>query len=258
MALYNLLLRLLLPSGLGVVLLLAALLLRSRKRLSTGLVIGAALVLLFFGNRWAVDWLARPLEWRHLPASPLPRADVIVSLGGGTLPPERPRPTVEVSEDGDRVIYAAHLLKEGKADFILCTGGMVPGTDRDHAGSHDIADLLRMMGVPASAIVEQPLSRNTFEDALYARPILKERKVKRLLLVTSAAHMPRSLAVFRKQCPDLEIIPAPTDFTVTQRERRSLWEIARGCVPSGHELERADAVLHEYIGLAYYRLRGWI
>ncbi len=258
MALYNLLILFLLPSGFCCSLLVAALVFRKRKRAATTCLVLAVLSLLAFGNRWFVDVLARSLEWKHLPAYPLPKAEAIVCLGGGNLPLEAPRQTVEVGEAGDRMTYAAHLYREGKAPLIVCTGGVVPGTAADHPGSADIAAMLRMIGVPAGAIIEQSKSRNTYEDATCSYPILKERKVKRVLLVTSAAHMPRSLAVFRKQCPDLEVIPAPTDFTVTKGSKAPFWEVLRGCVPTGHELGRSDAILHEYIGILYYKLRGWI
>ena len=258
MALYNLLLTLVFPTGLCWVLLVAAVLFRKRDTASKVLFGLGLAVLMIFGNSWFAGALSRSLEWKHLGPDSLPRVDAIVCLGGGTLAADPPRHTVEVGEAGDRFLYAAHLFKEGKAPYLIGTGGIVPGNSATHPGSRDIAALWRMIGVPPEAIVEQEKSRNTYEDATYSYTILKERKARRILLVTSAMHMPRSLAVFRKQCPDLEIIPAPTDFSVVRGPSPTLWEIVRGCVPNSGALQHSDFALHEYIGLAYYRLRGWI
>ena len=70
-----------------------------------------------------------------------------------------------------------------------------------------------MMGVPAEAIWLQTESRNTYEDAVYSARLLKDKGVRRILLVTSAWHMPRSLGLFQAQ--GLEVVPLPVDFTVT-------------------------------------------
>ena len=117
------------------------------------------------------------------------------------------------------------------------------------------------MGVPETAVWQQPYSQNTYQDALYSRDILAEKGVERILLVTSALHMPRSVAIFRKQ--GIDVIPAPTDFLISQAE----WEDAltggpvqwlSNFLPSEDALEVTTDCLKEYIGLLVYRLRGWL
>ena len=72
------------PLGLACILLLIWLLIKKNRRSYRGLVIAALLLLWLGGNRWVSFALARSLEWRYLPSDPIPQADVIVVLGGGT------------------------------------------------------------------------------------------------------------------------------------------------------------------------------
>ena len=255
---YNSVLSLVYPPGSCCVCLAGALVFRKRKRLSLALLSAAVGILMVFGNRLVVHALARPLERKHVPAHPLPAAQAIVSLGSGARPASGPRPTPSLGHDGDRIIYAAELYHEGKAPLVVCTGGIVPGSGRQHPGSTDIATLLKMLGVPAAAIVEEPRSRSTFEDAIFTRDILRTNQVKRVLLVTSAVHMPRALAVFRKQCPDIEFTPAPTDFGKDWDGDATLPRILWAFVPKAEPLAASNLVIHEYLGLVYYKLRGWI
>jgi uncharacterized SAM-binding protein YcdF (DUF218 family) len=93
------------------------------RRLQRIVLILALLCLLLAGNSWVAIGLARSLEWRYLPPDPVPQAEVIVVLGGGTAAQVPPRPMVEVNGSGDRVIYAAGYA--AKAQHILVSGGLL-------------------------------------------------------------------------------------------------------------------------------------
>lgn len=250
------------PLGLACVLLVAIVLLRRRPRLVTVVAIAALVLLLLASNRWVAMALMRSLEWRYLPQGELPAAQAIVVLGGGSVAAEPPRPTAEVNEAGERMIYAAWLYQEGKAPYVLVSGGNMPWVVSS-AGSpaDDMAALLTIMGVPADAIWLQEVSQNTYEDAVECAKVLAQHGVGRILLVTSASHMPRSVALFEKQ--GLEVIAAPTDFVVSYEE----WERLRTtswdgqlvyALPDAYWLNTTYRALHEYFGLLTYRLRGWI
>jgi uncharacterized SAM-binding protein YcdF (DUF218 family) len=89
-------------------------------------------------------------------------------------------------------------------------------------------------------------------------PLFSERRIGRVLLVTSAMHMPRSVATFRRLCPAVAVIPAPTDFRAPDMPEDEWYREAADQLPSaGNLAEFADAT-HEYLGMAYYRLRGWM
>lgn len=250
------------PLGLVFILIVLALILRHWKRLQTAALLLAFVLVLIAGNRWVSFWLARSLEWRYLPLNPVPQAEVIVVLGGGTESEQYPRPMVEVNSAGDRVLYAAKLYKEGKAPYLLLSGGNITWYDgRTMTPAGEMANLLAMMDIPQSAMWLQPKSQNTYEDALYCSQILKEKGIQRVLLVTSAQHMPRSVALFQRQ--GIAVIPAPVDYTVTQPGWDDLFSpdpqtIAVNFMPNVGSLSLTTGILKEYLGLWVYHLRGWL
>jgi len=250
------------PLGLACLLLVIALvLLWKRPRLSALSIVLALALLLVGGNSWAANQLTRSLEWQNIPAAELPKAEAIVILGGATRPQIYPRPGVDVSEEGDRILYGAQLYREGKAPIVILSGGRTLDWQGVSASeSADMATLIVNMGVPASAILQDPTSLNTHENAVNVQKILQQRGIKKVLLVTSALHMPRSLKIFQKQ--GIDAIAAPTDFLVSTEELDSssdtLGYRLLNALPDARNLDRLTRSLKEYIGLFIYGLRGWL
>ena len=247
------------PLGLACVLVLLGLFVR-QERWRRGFLILALLVIWVGGNRWVSVELARSLEWQYLPPDEIPPAEVIVLLGGGTAPVEYPRQIVEVNSGGDRVIYAAWLYHQGKAPHILVSGGMLDWSERGSSPAVEMAVLLKMLGVPDQAMWLEAESRNTYENAVNSARILQEKGIQRILLVTSAAHMPRAVRLFEAQ--GLEVVPLPTDFTVTvgggDEETYGDWRsLAIGFFPTVDNLSLTTRILKEYFGIMVYQLRGW-
>lgn len=250
------------PVGLTCVLLLLALLFNRHNRTRTALIVTAILVLLLSSNRWVSYGLAQSLEWRYLPTEKLPQVEAIVVLGGGTESQQYPRPSVEVNAAGDRILYAAQLYREGVAPVLLLSGGTIDWQDGD-AGTpaDDMAAILTAIGVPESALWLQNRSQNTHEDAVYSAAMLKESNITRVILVTSAAHMPRSVALFEHE--GIQVIPAPVDFTVTQQGWDNLksngWQATLiSLLPNSSSLGLTTNVIKEYLGNLMYRLQGWL
>lgn len=250
------------PLGLTIILLILALIVRRKPRLQTILIVAAIFLILVGSNRWVSYVFARSLEWRYLPLEPVPQAEAIVVLGGGTESAQYPRPIVEVNSAGDRILYGAMLYQEGKAPYILVSGGNITWLNgRQMTPAREMADLLRIMNVPAEAVWLQPKSQNTYEDALYSSLMLKEKGIKRILLVTSAMHMPRSVALFEHQ--GIEVIPAPVDYTVTEAGWDNIMNFDPmstpvNLLPNASALSLTTNVLKEYIGMWIYHLRGWL
>jgi uncharacterized SAM-binding protein YcdF (DUF218 family) len=249
------------PLGLACVLLLVALVMSwKRSRWMPVPVALALIVLLLASNSWVAGSLVKSLEWQQIPAKELPTADAIVVLGGGTKPAFPPRPAVDLSEEGDRVLYGAQLYREGKAPLVIASGGRIGWKGGGPSESADMAKILTSVGVPASAILQDPTSLNTYQNAVNVREILNKRGIGRVLLVTSAMHMPRSLQIFRRQ--GIEAIPAPTDFLMTQQEidepTSSLQATVLNLIPDADRLGKTTRALKEYIGMVIYRLRGWL
>jgi uncharacterized SAM-binding protein YcdF (DUF218 family) len=250
------------PAGLATLLLLAALLLRKRPRWRTGLTVAALLVIWLAGNRFVAMAAAGTLEARHPSLAAGSRGDVILVLGGSTREQSPPRPINELNEAGDRLLYAATLYHAGAAPRILVTGGS--SLYLGPAGSSEagvMASQLQEMGVPGEAILLETESHNTRENAVNSQPILEQEGMEEILLVTSAMHMPRSVAIFNKL--GIEVMPAPTDYLVTEADWRFYSELSFerqifNLIPSSEDLWLTSLAMKERIGMVVYRLRGWV
>lgn len=250
------------PLGLTCVLLLLALVLLWRRSRWTAMPIVLSLVLLLAGgNGWTCEWLVRSLEFQNLPLATIPPADAIVILGGCTKPAVPPRQWVEVSEEGDRVLYGAKLYREGKAPRIILSGGRVDwkgGGGRSEAD--DMTQLIEAMGVPKAAVLQDPTSLNTYENAVNVKQIMQTQGIRRILLVTSAMHMPRSLLIFKHL--GIDAIAAPTDFNTTESDWQELQTnraaIVLNLLPDSDRLHQTTKALKEYLGLVVYRFKGWL
>jgi len=218
---------------------------------------GAGLCVLLIASSGPVArGLGRSLEWQYPPPADPPAADAIVLLGGFTMPARPPRQRVELDQDANRLLGAAALYRSGKAPTVYIAGGRLDLFEAFGPEAPDIASLLNELGVPDSAIVLEQSSRNTYENAVEARRILEPRGVRRILLVTSALHMPRAAGLFRHQ--GFEVIPYATDFHVVELSDDaggSAWSLL-DLVPRASSLAYTTRILREWLGIAVYRARG--
>lgn len=169
-------------------------------------------------------WMGYSLEceWPVVRAEDVPNAGAIVLLGGSMGANTNAYPYAEMWTGADRVWHAARLYKAGKAPLVIASG------NGDRVST---LPLLRDFGVPESAVIFEDASRNTEENAKFVEKLLTEKETsqpqlpttnhklqtKKILLVTSANHMRRALLMYKKYAPNLEIIPAATDYEVTVR-----------------------------------------
>lgn len=212
---------------------------------------GAAVVLLA-SNPLLSDALVGTLEddYAALLAAEAPSADAIVVLGGLSLPPIAPRVHVEAGAAVDRLLYGVRLWKADKAPYMLLSGGVISSlVGSDMTEGQRLRDLALLCGVDEEALVLEEDSRDTYENALYSAQIARSRGWSRLLLVTSAAHMRRAVAVFRAQ--GMHVLPAPADLRAVPKPLTM-----RRFMPQARALENTTAALHEYIGLLAYAARG--
>lgn len=202
---------------------------------------------------FAAQALARSLESRYppTPVDTIPVADAIVVLGGGISPRAEPRRDHDLQQQADRIWFGADLYRAGKAPLMIVTGQR-PFVDAGPTAADAAADILERLGVPGDAIVAPGRSERTFTDAQVVQAVLERRDLQSILLVTSAMHMPRALATFRKA--GIDAAPAPTDFVVT-----SVPVVAGNTwLPDGHAFALSTAAMHEYVGMLWYRSKGWM
>jgi uncharacterized SAM-binding protein YcdF (DUF218 family) len=225
------------------------------------------------GRRWIttlalVYWvLATPacaswLEWPLVrPYTPIRTADeaagahVIVVLPAGTFTYTnggQASVTTLSPQSAHRAIEAARLyVLTGRPQIIASGGTPLPELQRRTEGAA-LADALVELGVPREDIVQESDSKTTYEQAVLIRPILDTLHADRFLLVTSANHMRRSMAIFEAQ--GLRPIPAVV-LSEDNATPRWLYEIAK-YLPSKGALTSSDATLYEYAALVYYWSSG--
>jgi uncharacterized SAM-binding protein YcdF (DUF218 family) len=245
------------PLGISIVLLAIAWALLRRERVRAARRwLGAGLALLWIASTPVVGHqVIRRLELRHPPVTPADTqsAGAIVLLGGGVAPPYPPLYWMDLNDAADRVVHAARLWHAGKAPLIVSSGGGGPYIGGPQTPGDAMADLLVELGVPRDAIVVEGRSRNTYENARYSKEILDARGIRDVLVVTSASHMTRSLAVFRTL--GFDAIPAATDYASGGSIDYAfplVW------LPDAGALRGTGAGIKEVLGIAVYWWRGWI
>ncbi len=248
------------PLIVGITLgLIALLLLLFRRTIAAALMIAALItVLCVAGNPWIAGRLVAGIEDRHTPlsAEDTPAADAIVLLAGAVSLPHPPRAYADLKDAADRVLHAARLYRAAKAPVIIVSGGNFYKQRDVNAESYYISRLLQEWGVPERAIVTEGKSRNTYENALESKRILERLRLSNVLLVTSALHMPRALAVFRSL--GIDATPAVTDILVTHAERPDDQPLVLDWLPTAESLLLTTSALREHLGMWAYRWLGWI
>jgi uncharacterized SAM-binding protein YcdF (DUF218 family) len=216
---------------------------------------GAALAILWISSTPVVaTWVTASLE-RQYPARTLadtPAADVAIVLGGALAQPQPPRATLDLTEASDRVLHAARLYRAGKIRRILVSAGNIPWIASTKPEAELIRDLLVEWGVPPNAIELGTEGRNTFENAVEIQRMLNARGFTSALLVTSATHMPRAMATFRRA--GVPVIASTTDVLVVDSDRIDplRW------LPSAGALVMTTTAMKEWMGYLVYRVRGYL
>ncbi len=242
---------LVMPLGTVHFLLILGLVFLFRRSLRAGrmLILAATLVLYLFSLSPLADLLARPLEEAYPVVRPdqlPPDLSAVVVLSGGVLDRSDLPPAARLGGDTlQRVLEGVRLWRaRPEARLIMCGGEWSAKPDIP-TPARLMADLALDMGVDRSKIVLDETSRDTYENAQEAAELMNG---KAFALVTSARHLPRAVAIFRKM--GREPIPAPTDHKI-----RALGS-DNGFLPSLGGLASTQESLHEYLGLAWYWLNG--
>ena len=128
-------------------------------------------------------------------------ADVIVVLGGGTLPDGSASPATM-----RRVQHAAILYQKGLAPYLICSGGYAQPRPKSEAQA--CADELRQGNVPETAILLEERSTSTEENAIEVRKVMDTHGFKSALLVTDNFHLLRAEMLFHVQGVSVFLSPA--------------------------------------------------
>ena len=222
------------------------------QRLGRRLLWGALAALLIAGLSPLGDALIRPLEKRF------PRADLdkgapiagIIVLGGAEDNRAEGWPQIAaLNEAAERYTEAVALARRLPQVRLVFTGGTGTLLRKVPPEAESAGRLFAALGVAEERIVLEAQSRDTYENAVFTARLLAPKAGERWLLVTSAWHMPRAIACFRRAGFAVEAWPA--DYRAPPVA--SLVRI-NDSLPDG--LRRVDFVLREWVGLAAYYLAG--
>jgi uncharacterized SAM-binding protein YcdF (DUF218 family) len=200
---------------------------------------------------WASPWflilVGGSLERGFPPAKveTLPRADVIVVLGGGIGAPTEQTQYAELFAGADRGWHAARCYHAGRAPVILFSGvGEGPS----------MKQFLTDLGVPAAKIVLESESKNTYQNGVFTREKLKAMKAKKVILVTSAWHLRRSVLTFKRM--GMEVVPAGADYEALTMKGSWSPGMMNYWLPNADCLSKNSAMLKEHIG--YWAYWCWL
>ncbi len=218
---------------------------------SVGLVI-----LVLFSYSAIADKLLRPLERRYdtfeiKSSSTVPETEdesaikFVVVLGGGhTSDPELPLISQISKGSLVRLIEGIRIYRKYPGAKLLLSGGVV----FDPVSEAEImARVAREIGVPERDIILESKSKDTRDEALLIKPIVGNEP---FVLVTTASHIPRSIALFKKL--GMNPIPSPIGHSVKDRQGLS----PSSFFPSTGNIYKVQLAIHEYLGMTWAKLRG--
>ncbi|MEW6008516.1 MAG: ElyC/SanA/YdcF family protein [Candidatus Omnitrophota bacterium] len=203
----------------------------SRKALKFAIVLGSIYLLLFYTP--FIWYIAEPLKIINNPN----KADVIVVFAAGVGESGRAGQGYE-----ERVQYGVQLYNKGYAEHLIFSSG--------YKFIYEEPMLMKVLavslGVPQEAIILEEKATNTYENVKFTDEILKEKKWDSILLVSSPYHMLRAGLVFKKNAKGVKVSYAPI--------LRSLYYDKK----DGIKLRHIRGIIHEYLGIIYYLMRGYI
>lgn len=178
--------------------------------------------------------------------------DVAIVLGGGMINYDAVKNRIHFQHNTDRYLQALKLLSQNKVRYLVFSGGSGSLVYRNVKEACLLRDFSEHIGVDTSRIMVECLSDNTYENAIYTKKIIDEKFSNgKYLLITSAHHMLRSSAVFRKQ--GLEFHTFSTN-PIAGTKRKDLQFIL---MPSVSALQTWEIALKETFGLIVYKILGY-
>ena len=210
-------------------------------------------LLLFFSN----DFMANEVMglW-EVPATPYSEVkktyDWGIVLTGVTMNDRMPDDRVYFQHGADRVVHAVELYKKGIIKRIMISGGSGRLVTAARKEANELFTAMVLMGVPANDIMIESESRNTYESAVNVAMVLKNYRTGQFLLITSAFHMRRSVACFKKA--GFAIDSFSTDFYT--HPRYFLPDVL--LIPKADSIMIWQKLFKEWVGMMAYKIAGYI
>jgi uncharacterized SAM-binding protein YcdF (DUF218 family) len=222
-----------------------------RMALARGLVIATTLFLVAVFALPVGAMMAKPLEDAYpRSAKPLTHVDGIVMLSGGVRVGIEADRNGAVSDNmtGPRMMAAADLARRFPHARLIFSGTSGGSAERQALEFQLVEHSFRALGLPPGRAIYERRSRDTWENLVFSKEIARPKPGETWVLVTSAMHMPRSMAIARRI--GWRMVPWPSDYeTAADLDDQPLGF-------ASDNLLTMTLALHEWVGLATYWVQG--
>lgn len=219
------------------------------KRFGLRWLICLLLMYMVFSIPATARWMAQPLEWGFHPLESKEdarNAQAIVVLDGGTGRFRNQTDLIEIPLDISvlRALEAIRVYRLLDRPLVIVSGGDESSGQSFSPEASVLRNQIINGGVPSDRVLLDSSSINTHAHAVNIVRMLKERRIKGMVLVTSPSHMRR--AVWSFQAEGIKPVPSPCKGSLDSHSGWIAWW------PSTNALEFTQAAMHEYFGIAYY------
>jgi uncharacterized SAM-binding protein YcdF (DUF218 family) len=229
--------------------LLALLLIRRKRRLALSFGILAIVILAVASHEFTASALTGVLEdGVQSTMKDGVEYDAVIVLSGmldGSATERHKQPSY--NDNIERLLVAFQLLRDGRAKFVLLSGGASRIDGNGPVEASVLAEQLKKWGIDPARIIEEKNSRNTRENAAESAKIIAQQNWKKLLLVTSAFHVPRALGCFKQVGLQPDLLPVDYRYG----GGGGSW------VPRAGALGITTGAIRELAGRAVYRVIGY-
>ena len=240
------------PGSLLLILMLVSLILLylGKQKLAKTLLTITTGLLLFISFVPIGEWLLYPLESRFQTNPTLPeKVDGIIVLSGAEdTEGSHLWNQVELGEAAERNLTFMSLARKYPKAKLVFTGGTGSLSKQEYKAADVAKILFQQQGLDVNKIIFERESRNTYENAIFSKKIIKPRQNKNWVLITTSWHMPRSVGIFCKA--EWPIIPYPVDHSTKKGNLvRIDFDVLRN-------LNSLQIAIKEWLGLFAYYLSG--
>jgi uncharacterized SAM-binding protein YcdF (DUF218 family) len=235
-----------------VVLLLIGILSKNQNR-KKKLIVAGLVALLVLSNPFLFRLVAKSYENRPITLKADEKYETGILLGGFVSYNIKEK-RASFNPASDRFIQTALLYKNQHINKIIIAAGNGYVSKHNFQEAVYAKEHLVQLGIPAENIFADPLSRNTYENALNTKKIFDSLQISgQSLLISSAMHLPRAEKLFKKQ--GLSVKPYSCDF-ITQNIANNFWDDY--LLPSSITLSNWDSLIKELAGTLIHKLQGRI
>lgn len=155
-------------------------------------------------------------------------------------------------DGSERLLSGMEGLIHQRFDLVILSGGNSNIFDKRFFDANNAKNYLSRFKIDTTKVIADNDARNTIENAQFTKQILDSLSIQEpILLITSAAHMPRSIACFEKY--QIKIVPYPVQHLGNEDRNYS---ISSYIIPSTLAMEKMQNLLHEWVGFIAYKLAG--